>query len=132
MGSQYKEICPGLRGFDPWVGKISWRRAWQPTPIFLPGEFHGQRSLAGHSPWGWKESDMTERLSHAHQAVLIVGGICLGGFSDASVSRPWKQVPGGTLSLRAGSLPGNLERQDPTVRVTLQTVLLVSTTRRSA
>ena len=37
MGSQYKEICPGLRGFDPWVGKIPWRRAWQPTPIFLPG-----------------------------------------------------------------------------------------------
>ena len=37
-------------GFDPWVGKISWRRAWQPTPIFLPGESHGQRSLAGYSP----------------------------------------------------------------------------------
>ena len=35
---------------DPWVGKISWRRAWQPTPIFLPGESHGQRSLAGYSP----------------------------------------------------------------------------------
>ena len=36
--------------FDLWVGKIPWRRAWQPTPIFLPGEFHGQRNLAGHSP----------------------------------------------------------------------------------
>ena len=37
-------------GFDPWVGKIPWRRAWQPTPVFLPGASHGQRSLAGYSP----------------------------------------------------------------------------------
>ena len=44
-------------GFDPWVGKIPWRRPWQPTPIFLPGESHGQRSLAGYSPWGGKELD---------------------------------------------------------------------------
>ena len=40
------------RGFDPWVGKVPWRRKWQPTPVFLPGEFHGQRSLADHSPRG--------------------------------------------------------------------------------
>ena len=46
-------------GFDPWVGKIPWRRAWQPTPVFLPGESHGQRSLVGYSPWDHKESDMT-------------------------------------------------------------------------
>ena len=39
-------------GFDPWVRKIPWRRAWQPTPVFLPGEFPGQRSLVGYSPWG--------------------------------------------------------------------------------
>ena len=51
---------------DPWVGKIPWRRAWQPTPVFLPGESHGQRSLAGYSPWGGKESDTTERLTHTH------------------------------------------------------------------
>ena len=44
--------------FNPWVGKIPWRRAWQPTSVYLPGESHGQRSLAGHSPWGRKESDM--------------------------------------------------------------------------
>ena len=50
------------RGFDPWVGKIPWRRAWQPT-VFLPGESHGQRSLVGYNPWGRKESDMTEQLS---------------------------------------------------------------------
>ena len=41
------------QGFDFWVGKIPWRRKWQPTPVFLPGESHGQRSLAGYSPWGW-------------------------------------------------------------------------------
>ena len=50
-------------GFSPWVGKIPWRRAWQPTPAFLPGESHGQRSLVGYRPWGRKESETTERLS---------------------------------------------------------------------
>ena len=50
--------------FHPWVGKIPWRRAWQPTPVSLPGELHGQRSLAGYSPWGRKESDTTEALMH--------------------------------------------------------------------
>ena len=49
-------------GFDAWVGKIPWRRKWQPTPGLLPGKSHGQRSLVGYSPWGRKESDMTERL----------------------------------------------------------------------
>ena len=48
------------RGFDPWVGKIPSRKAWQPSPVSLPGESHGQRSLAGYSPWGHKESDTTE------------------------------------------------------------------------
>ena len=47
-------------GFDPWVEKIAWKGKWQPTPVFLPGEFHGQRSLAGYSPWGHKESNLTE------------------------------------------------------------------------
>ena len=46
--------------FDPWVRKIPWRRKWKPTPSFLPREFHGQRSLVGYSPWGCKESDVTE------------------------------------------------------------------------
>ena len=46
--------------FDPWVRKIPWRRAWKPTPVFLPGESHGQRILMGYRPWGHKESDMTE------------------------------------------------------------------------
>ena len=45
---------------DPWVGKIPRRRKWPPIPVFLPGESHGQRSLAGHNPGGHKESDTTE------------------------------------------------------------------------
>ena len=52
----------GRPGFNPWVGKIPWRREWQPTPVFLPGESHGWRSLAGYSPWGRKELDPTEQL----------------------------------------------------------------------
>ena len=59
-------------GFYPWVGKIPWRRKWQPTPVFLPGESHGCRSLVGYSPWGHKESDMTERLHFHFQCFLCV------------------------------------------------------------
>ena len=46
--------------FDPWARKIPWRRDWQPTPVFLPGESHGQRNLEGYSPQSHKELDMTE------------------------------------------------------------------------
>ena len=53
--------------FDPWVGKIPWRRKWQPTPVLLPGKAHGWRSLAGYSPWGFKEWDTTERLHFSLQ-----------------------------------------------------------------
>ena len=49
-------------GFYPWVGKMPWRRKWQPTPVSLPGKSHGQWSLVGCSPWGCKELGMTERL----------------------------------------------------------------------
>ena len=48
------------RRFDPWVGKIPWRRKWQSTLVFLPRESHGQKSLVGYSPWSRTESDMTE------------------------------------------------------------------------
>ena len=50
-------------GFDPWVRKIPWKREWQSTPVFLPGEFHGQRNLVSYGPWGLKELDTTEQLS---------------------------------------------------------------------
>ena len=48
---------------DPWVGKICWRRKWQLTPVSLPGKSHEQKSLVCCSPWGLKESDMTEQLT---------------------------------------------------------------------
>ena len=49
-------------GFDSWFRKIPWRRKWQPTPVLLPGKFHGLRSLVSYNPWGRKESDTTEWL----------------------------------------------------------------------
>ena len=57
-------------GFDPWVGEIPWRRAWQPTSIFLPGDFHEQKSLVGYSPWCHKQLDMTEATEHAPIVIL--------------------------------------------------------------
>ena len=63
-GSGKEPICHCKRyrrhGFDPWVRKIPWRRAWQPTPVFLPRKSSEQRSLVGYSPWGHKQSDTTE------------------------------------------------------------------------
>ena len=56
------------RGFNPSVGKIPWRRARQPTTVFLPRESHGQRSLAGYSPWGCTKSDKTEVIKHTQEA----------------------------------------------------------------
>ena len=64
--------------FNLWIGKIRWKRKWQPTPVFLPGESHGQWSLVGYSPWGCKGLNRTERLplslwgsscSHFHMAI---------------------------------------------------------------
>ena len=57
--------------FHPWVGKIPWKRAWQPTPGFLPGESHGQRSLVGYSPQGHKESVTTEATEHARVILCL-------------------------------------------------------------
>ena len=56
-----ESVCQCRRHwFDPWVRNIPWRREWQPNLVFLHEKFHGQRSLAGHSPWGHKELDTTE------------------------------------------------------------------------
>ena len=72
-------------GFDPWVLKMLWRRAWVPTAVFLSGEPHGQRSLAGCSPRGHKELDMTERL------ILSLSCVC------ARMRAKWLQgFPGGS------------------------------------
>ena len=66
--------------FHPWVQKIPWRRAWPPTPVFLPEKCHRQRSLEGYSQWGCKKSDTTEHLS-----VLEGVGICLKFIWDVAV-----------------------------------------------
>ena len=62
--------------FNPWVRKVPWRKAWQPTPEVLPGQSHGQRSLVGYSPWGHKESDTTEVTQHKrmHKELLSYQG----------------------------------------------------------
>ena len=58
--SDQESTCQCRRlGFDPWGGKIPWRRKWQPTPVFLPGESHGQRSLVGYSSWGHRSCGVT-------------------------------------------------------------------------
>ena len=64
-GKEHACQCRKLRRFrfDPWVRKIPWSGKWQPVLVFLPGKFHGQKSLPGYSPWGRKELDMTE---HTH------------------------------------------------------------------
>ena len=61
-------------GFDPWVGKIPWRRAWQPTPVFLPGESHGQRSLVGYSPQGGKSQTQLKQITMHVQTNNIRNG----------------------------------------------------------
>ena len=93
-------------GLHPWIGKIPWRRKWQPIPVFLPGESHGQRSLAGYSPRGRKESDMPElthyccqlpshsgqiRTSHHIHHRLTLSALC--GQSRALQARSLRTVP---------------------------------------
>ena len=85
-------ICLQCRrpGFHPWVRKIPWRWEWQPAPVFLPGEFHGQRSLAGYTPWGHKESDTTEWLTHTHTHThtYLLGTVLLGETRIKTWTRP--------------------------------------------
>ena len=65
--AQRVKHLPAMR--ETWVWSLGWedpwRRKWQPTPVFLPGESHGWRSMVGYSPWGRKELDTTERASHS-------------------------------------------------------------------
>ena len=64
-------------GSTPRPGRFPSGRTWQPTPKFLPGKFHGQRSLVGYSPWGHKESDTTEQLNTATMRAVYLKGICI-------------------------------------------------------
>ena len=70
-GSDGKESAcsAGDPGWVPGLGRFPWRWKWLPTPVFLPGESHGQENQVGYSPWGCKELDTTERLKHMHGSV---------------------------------------------------------------
>ena len=75
-GSLVKNLPAGdIKGVDPCVRKIPYRRKWQSTPVYLPGKSHGQRILAGYSPWGPKESDMTEHAHTTTHAYLVTSWI---------------------------------------------------------
>ena len=90
--------------FSPRVGRIPWRRAWQPTPGFSPGESHGQRSLEGCSPWGGKESDTTEATQHGRVHVPFrVPSMLLGG----------KQTPRLDGTKLSRGLQGGTEKPPP-------------------
>ena len=92
-----ESACQCQRGkrleFSPWVWKIPCRRKWQPIPVFLPGKFHGQRSLEGYSPWGCKELDMTEWLStHTYNNEVVI---------SYSLKTYWYVDPGNFISVLA-------------------------------
>ena len=91
-GSDGRASCLqcGSPRFDPWVGKISWRRKRHPTPVLLPGKFHGWRShLVSYSPWGLKESDTTERLQCQCQCQFnSVAQLCLTLCNSMDCSMP--------------------------------------------
>ena len=94
-GSNGKEsTCQCRRPrFDPWVGKILWRRKWLSTPVLLPGKSHGQRSLVGYSPWGRKESDTTEQL-HFHLSCSELRGAwwaAIYGVAQSRTRLKWQQ-----------------------------------------
>ena len=78
----------GRHEFSSWVGKIPWKRKMQPTPGFLLGESHGQRSLAGYSSKGYKESDTAETLTTAHSLYVVE----LGSFQGVDL----REQPAGT------------------------------------
>ena len=80
--------------FNPWVGKIPWRRKWQPTPVFLPGESHGERILVGYSPRGHKESDTTEQLHIVVLPLVFKEISILSSIVSASIYIPTRNARG--------------------------------------
>ena len=89
-----KSICSqcGRPGFDPWVRKIPWRRKWQPTPVSVPGESHGKRSLVDYSPRAHKELDMTEEIHfHSHDAVKVMHSIRQQIWKTQQWPQDWKR-----------------------------------------
>ena len=83
-------------GFNYWVGKISWRREWQPTPVIFPGKFHGKRSLVGYSLWGCRELDTAKWLALSLWSFCLLGTFSSSFSSDSEafcilvLSTEWK------------------------------------------
>ena len=93
--AQWERICLQCRklGFSPWVRKGPWRRKWQPAPVFLPGKFHGQRSLVGYSPRDHKELAMTEGAHmHLHTHTHTHTHIFQDSLTDAAKEAGWSQA----------------------------------------
>ena len=112
----------GRPGFDLWVGKVPWRRKWQPIPIFLPGKSHGWSSLAGYSPWGHKGrtplSDFTSLITYIPREKQVLtsrnqgGSVWAAGFlpvfiSDKGKGRAVGRLPG------LGAFPGKTQATSP-------------------
>ena len=111
--------CPtraaGDSRFNPWVEKILWGRKQQPTPVFLPGKSHGQRSLEGYSPWGRKESDTTEYTHTKSNYNSCADHLILPGNSaPAALSR--ENSRRGTTWSKEQSGPGKTEQKQQSVR----------------
>ena len=99
--------CRRLR-FSPWVGKVPWRRVWQPTPLFLPGESLGQRSLAGNSPWNCRvrHNLATELQAQAKlgQGRVLAQISCLAWGAPACIPAGyWAGLDLGTNELEGGT-----------------------------
>ena len=126
-GSDGKESACKARDLSsiPGLGRFPWRRSWQPTPVFLPGDSHGQKSLVSYSPWGHRESHMTEHLSahtHTHTHTHNVTGNSLGFLS------PWCDIfyPLKTFSSNMYSVPSSLSSLGTQLQVGMVDDLLFS------
>ena len=136
MPQMVKNLPSMQETWDHWVGKIPWRKEWLPTPVFLPGESHGQRSLAGSYPWVLKESDTSEQLTHTHNpttqlsphpSALLCQGVDTAetqfrkdGLSLESQVRPLEAAASVAATMprlgqtRPGRLPGSVGLWPPT------------------
>ena len=115
-------------GFHPWARKIPSRRKWQPTPVFLPGKFHEQRSLADYSPWGHKELDTSEHINQLYfnlkkkagfEACSLARGLALGCFTHR-VS-PFPSLPFTHQPLQAPATHGSCHSTQGGRRPALET-----------
>ena len=115
-------------GFDPWVGKIPWRRAWQPTPVFLPGESHGQGSLVGYVPQDCRvRHEWSDLAQHSKRGVHIVNAIFSLSYVTMSIyflgfgwfplsnlsSSPLFLIANTTFILRKGTMVGRCRAKVP-------------------